>query len=404
METHHANIVIIDFDTPFAARLSEHLVAEGYSVELFCSKPALDSLLSSERWRQPSASTAECELVITELFLGDQTSFSLLSRVKTHAPHTPVVFMSGQAGIKDLVYALRQGVDDYLLKPLNDLTIVSRVIEKALGHCRLAQKHEQAQAELRRLNLDLRNSMAVLERDQKAGRLVQEQFLPISPSQLAGIDVSFEIIPSLYLSGDSVDYGLIGGRYLAFYLTDVSGHGSASAFVTVWVKQFVRGLFRDSGLFQTQASFEQDLPKLMANLNEALLRANLDPHLTCMVGVIDTESLVLNYVVAGHLPLPLLIKSGRAEYLSGQGKPLGLFPDAEWKMNSLQLDEHFSLVVFSDGVLELFDDVSLDDKEARLIAALDQLDSGQLDELRRKLPLANRETVPDDVTMLILTR
>lgn len=403
MPSCQAKILIIDFDIPFVSKLAQYLDEVGYKTQCIDSEIALTNLIRAMDWTDEDQ-PGKPDLVIMELKLGFRSGLSLLIQLKALAPNLPIVLSSAEGGVRDVVDALRKGVDDYLLKPLEDFSIVARVIEKALRRGSLERAHEQAQADLKRLNTELRRSMDALERDQTAGRLVQEQFLPPSPVSLGGVDVSFEIIPSLYLSGDSIDYGFIGGRYLAFYLTDVSGHGSASAFVTVWIKQLVRGMFRSHELFHSRESFDADIPRLMQVLNEELLSANIGPHLTCFVGVIDTETLEMNYVVGGHLPLPLLLEGGRAKYLPGRGKPLGLFKGAEWQVSRHQLQEDFTLVVFSDGVLELFESKALDEKESELCRTFECSRPTSIDELKLGLPLQNRDTVPDDVAMLLLRR
>ena len=398
-----AKILLIDFNESFAKSLSAYLCEVGFDVQVCLSEKALDKQLESIQWRQVP-NPGQPDLVISELALGGRCGIQLLTQIKAQAPFTPVVLASADGSVRDVVDALRKGVDDYILKPLDDLSVVARVLEKALRHGRLELQHARAQEDLKHLNKELKRSMAALERDQTAGRSVQQQFLPPTPVKLGELDISFDIIPSLYLSGDSIDYGYIGGRYLAFYLTDVSGHGSASAFVTVWVKQLVRGMFRDQSLFHSPESFEKDIPKLMETLNEELLKANIGPHLTCLVGVIDTQNLDLNYVVGGHLPLPILMQDGTVEYLQGKGKPLGLFEGAKWQVNSQKLQDEFTLVVFSDGVLELFDSKDLGEKENQLAAKIQEAKPAQISALKEGLPLQNRDTVPDDVAMLLIQR
>src|SRR5690606_32642266 len=98
------------------------------------------------------------------------------------------------------------------------------------------------------------------------------------------------------------------------------------------------------------------------------IKSRFDTHMTCFSGVIDIETYEMRYVVGGHLPLPLLVVDGEANYLPGKGKPVGIFEDAEWEGEVIQLprDKDFNLVVFSDGVLEIIDEVELIDKENHL--------------------------------------
>jgi len=47
--------------------------------------------------------------------------------------------------------------------------------------------------------------------------------LPVTPWSVDGFDFAHQIIPSLYLSGDFVDYFRVDERRIGFYLADVSG-------------------------------------------------------------------------------------------------------------------------------------------------------------------------------------
>src|SRR5690606_36983229 len=93
---------------------------------------------------------------------------------------------------------------------------------------------------------------------------------------------------------------------------------------------------------------------------------------------IDTQTFEMRYVVGGHLPLPLLIVDGEARYLPGKGKPVGIFEDAEWEGEVIQLprDKDFNIVVFSDGVLEILSETDLIDKENQLKALVTNTEVG----------------------------
>ncbi|MFC6980648.1 PP2C family protein-serine/threonine phosphatase [Microbulbifer taiwanensis] len=99
---------------------------------------------------------------------------------------------------------------------------------------------------MERRNRELRDHVELLQRDQQAGRLLQQHLLPRTPYQYpGGIEAAYRLNPSLYLSGDFVDYGLFGERFVAFYLVDVSGHGVSSALVTALIKHSIMHLLRE---------------------------------------------------------------------------------------------------------------------------------------------------------------
>ena len=86
--------------------------------------------------------------------------------------------------------------------------------------------------QLEQANRELNDSLHLLELDQIAGSQIQNSLLPPTPLQKDKYEIAYRISPSLYLSGDFVGYNILYDRYLVFYVADVSGHGSSSAFLT----------------------------------------------------------------------------------------------------------------------------------------------------------------------------
>lgn len=205
------------------------------------------------------------------------------------------------------------------------------------------------------------------------------------------------------MSGDFVDYNLINQRYLAFYLADVSGHGASSAFVTIWLKHLVGRMVREEGLFGDESSFELGANQMLQRINHELHEARLGHHLTFFVGIIDTVTGQMRYVVAGHLPQPMLLTDKGAEYLQGMGKPVGIFKEVSWTIQSYQLPQRFSLLCFSDGVLEILPPEALEQKEARLLQQVAGCD-GTLDSVCSVLAIKDIRDNPDDIAVLAITR
>ncbi|SMF33674.1 Response regulator containing CheY-like receiver, AAA-type ATPase, and DNA-binding domains [Alteromonadaceae bacterium Bs31] len=350
-------------------------------------------------------------LIVTDLCMPDVDGLSVLKKVRKSHPDIPVIVVSGMGVVRDVVEALRHGASDYLVKPLVDMEVLVHSIRRALERRDLRDENRVYREKLEHVNRELQEYVRRLEHDQQAGRSVQRKLMPRNSSQYGSISVNYKVIPSLYLSGDFIDYGLLGKRYLAFYLTDVSGHGAAPAFVTVWLKQLVRRVFREHHIFTTEESFRRDAGTLLKLINREILHSQVGCHLTCFVGIIDIETLEMRYVVAGHLPLPALIAGGRSEFLEGKGKPLGIFEDAEWEVNVIQLPENFSLVIFSDGILEVLPPQDLIEKEAYLLNTLASkteslsqrsLQGEDIESVSQALKLNKLETVPDDIAILMI--
>jgi sigma-B regulation protein RsbU (phosphoserine phosphatase) len=341
------------------------------------------------------------DLVLTDLRMPDLDGLALLRLVKEVDPDIPVIVISGMGMVADVAEALRLGAADYLIKPLVDMEVLTHSINKALAVLDLQRDNKRYRRKLEKANRDLREYVRVLERDQQAGRQVQINLLPPTPVRYGDITVAHKIVPSLYLSGDFIDYGLINDRYLSFYLTDISGHGASSAFVTVWLKQLVRRIIRERRIFHQQDAFQIDAAEWMSMINQELIRSKFGCHLTCFVGILDTHTRQMRYVLGGHLPLPVLVVDGEARFLEGKGKPVGIFKDATWEVYQATLPEKFSLMVFSDGVLEVLPAPDLIGKEQCLLDLMNN-NTGDLASIWSSLGLDKLKDMPDDIAVLAL--
>ena len=149
----------------------------------------------------------------------------------THRLPTLVVSDSRQDA--DLIKAIDVGLVDYIVHPLRHTELLRRMIRKAIELHTLAQERDRDRERLAELNESLETHLALLRMDQQSGGHIQRRLLPAHPKVINGVYYDYWFAPSLYLSGDFLDYQRYNDRFSAFYFADVSGHGASSAFVTV---------------------------------------------------------------------------------------------------------------------------------------------------------------------------
>ena len=190
---------------------------------------------------------------------------------------------------------------------------------------------------------------------------------------------------------------------MVFFLADVSGHGSSSAFATVLLKNlFARK--RSAYLRQDDHDIINPL-KMLGLANSELLELAVNKYATMVVGVLDLNAQVLRYSIAGHLPQPIMITDEDTYYLPGEGSPVGLLPDPRYAEQVIALPDRFILSVLSDGVLETMTDINLIEKEEYLLASVAGPVAKPI-ELARRLGLEDlaRTEVPDDIAGLFISR
>ncbi|MEO0443978.1 MAG: SpoIIE family protein phosphatase, partial [Pseudomonadota bacterium] len=318
-------------------------------------------------------------------------------------PQLPVIVISGAGVMGDVVNALRLGATDYLIKPVADMEVLVHSVRRSLESCRLLVENQLYRKQLEYANERLKNHIDLLEQDQRAGHFVQQSMLPISPFIARDYTCSHRLMPSLFLSGDYIDYTFLEKRYYAFYVADVSGHGSAPAFVTIWLKNLVSQLVRMRRLLSDFDAMHSTLLELVTVINDELMAIHLNNHMTMVVGIIDTETHELFYIVAGHLPLPILVTLEGADYLPGKGKPVGVYEDSQWEVNHCRLPETCAIVTFSDGVLEILPGKNILEKEKILLQLLSETD-GSLEAICARLNIDAVTEAPDDIAVLSISK
>lgn len=313
----------------------------------------------------------------------------------------PVMMFSNESRSASMMRALRLGANDFFATPVEDTEALFASMERCVRLRSMSRELRRSREALEATNRELKSTIRVLEKDQQAGRQVQMRMLPGSPMVVGDYMFSHTIIPSLYLSGDFTDYFTVDEYYVVFFMADVSGHGSSSAFATVLLKNlFAR---KRSDYLRRNDKTILVPTQMLVLANRELLELDVGKHATMVVGVIDCRANTLRYSVAGHLPLPVLVSDAGARYLEGQGNAVGMLSDAEFTEEILQLPDAFMMAVFSDGILEILPPKNLLEKE-RFFLDVFAHSADTPDELVSRLGLESAGTAPDDIAALFVSK
>lgn len=229
----------------------------------------------------------------------------------------------------------------------------------------------------------------VTNREMTRAGQVQASMLPSRPIKEGDWQVTGICLPAQAVGGDLYDYALTG-HVLHLGLGDVMGKGTGAALVGAGVRAAIRA---------THASVVEgtNLGTATTQVARSLVRdlERAETFVTLFQAAIDLHHGVMRYVDAGSGLCVLLRRDGRAELLSGEDRPLGVFRDDRWSEHLVSLDPGDRLLLFSDGVLDLLDDPDDWVTEVALMMRTHADAGSLLAELRR----ATRERLQlDDVT------
>ena len=125
------------------------------------------------------------DLVLVDLRMPVVDGLDVLAYVTRTAPDTPIIVVSGTGVIKDVIEALRLGAWDYLLKPVEDLSVLRHAIEKTLERSHLLRENQEYQLhledeiakqteELKRANAELKREVTTRAQAEERLRRSQE--------------------------------------------------------------------------------------------------------------------------------------------------------------------------------------------------------------------------------------
>ena len=185
-----------------------------------------------------------------------------------------------------------------------------------------------------------------IEQELRIARLIQQTLLPKTLPELSDYDLAAYYQPAREVGGDFYDlFELENGR-LGLVVGDVTDKGIPAALVMATTRTMLR------------ASAQRLFPpaEVLKRANDALVAdipANM--FITCLYGILDTESGRLVYANAGH-DLPYLRHyGGDVEELRARGMPLGLMPGMVYEEKEITLERGESILFYSDGLVEAHD-------------------------------------------------
>lgn len=83
------------------------------------------------------------DLVLVDLRMPEVDGLDVLAYITGKSPDSPIIVVSGTGVISDVVEALHSGAWDYILKPIDDMSVLIYAVRKALERARLIRENRE---------------------------------------------------------------------------------------------------------------------------------------------------------------------------------------------------------------------------------------------------------------------
>lgn len=243
-----------------------------------------------------------------------------------------------------------------------------------------------------------------MKRDLEIAREIQTWLVPSSPPAVPNADVAFASRPQNSVAGDYYDAffptadAANGGRLL-LVIADVAGKSIPAALLMATLQASLR----------TIAGEGAPLLDLVVRLNRYATAHSLDGRrfTTAVIGEFDPATRKFVYVNAGHNWPIARRASGTTETLETGGLPLGIEADATYQTGEVELRAGDALVLYTDGVVEAFNEKGEEFGNPRWLEAIRALPDWDAAESLKFLMNRVDEFVKatrqsDDITCLVL--
>jgi sigma-B regulation protein RsbU (phosphoserine phosphatase) len=291
-----------------------------------------------------------------------------------------------------------------------------------------------------------------LDQEMKIAAAVQSRLFPRAVPKSERLDIAKGVcIPARSVSGDYYDLLDVAPNVIGIVVADVCGKGVSAALMMANLQANLRGQVQahyDASHYKFRMVAQQEssevaiesaaapatarsadprsadlrvgeirpgatpVRRVVERVNQQVTESMMDASfITFFYAEFDEQTSKLRYTNAGHNP-PLLFRGAapgpeRVRRLDVGGTVLGLFRDAEYEEEALQMESGDMLVAFTDGLVEARNPLGEEFGEARLIETLQKISQLPAAEIESRILRAVEDwTVEaeqeDDLTLVIL--
>jgi serine phosphatase RsbU (regulator of sigma subunit) len=227
--------------------------------------------------------------------------------------------------------------------------------------------------EQRRAHAERFESEHRLSQELELARQVQARLFPQSQPALSTLEYAAVCIQARHIGGDYYDFLDLGRDQLGLVIGDISGKGVAAALLMANLQAHLRNQRATYSSRPFVPMVLEQPQRFLLSINRLFYENTADSAFaTLFFAEYNDKSRRLRYVNCGHLPALLLRHDDRLERLEPTCTVLGLFKSWDCTAGERSLFPGDTIVFYTDGVTESFNEDGEQFGESRLLEALRQ--------------------------------
>jgi sigma-B regulation protein RsbU (phosphoserine phosphatase) len=266
-----------------------------------------------------------------------------------------------------------------------------------LGSGLYFRKIRNQKEQLKFLNEKKDHYLSIINHDLETASSYIESLLP-KEIYTNDLQITWKIVPSAKLGGDSFGYYWIDNDHLAIYILDVAGHGVSAALLSVSVLNTLK--------YRSLVNIDFRYPdQVLEGLNNVFqMSDHYSMFITMWYCVYCKSKRELRCGGAGHPPILIIDKEGNMLRILSHNTMVGVQADYHFHYETIQIMKNTLIYLYTDGVFEIKLDngnwLKVEDFENFLSGNLNQ-QSEDLDIIyRHMVDLNGGDTLDDDFTLI----
>lgn len=296
--------------------IEKSLSKEGYKIFTVNNGPDARGIAAKEK----------PDLILLDIEMPGENGFDVIKKLKENSEtnQIPVLFLTGVSEVGSKLKGFDLGAVDYITKPFHPLEVLARV-----------RIH---------LKLSIATNSLISGQAEKLKQLTEAQvsLLP-QPEDYPEAKFGAYYKALEEAGGDFYDILNISDKITGYFVADFSGHDIKTSYLTASVK----------ALMAQNCTPVYSPAESMKMINDVLVEIMPDgKYLTGCYMHLNRTTKKLTIINAGHPPVACLREGVEPLLLRNDGDILGMFSDAHFGVQTIDVQDGDRFFIYSDGLVE----------------------------------------------------